>query len=259
LSATIGDDDPFAGDINFGAFVNETGGKLFYNRNDLDTEIKQSERIGSEYYTLTYQPQEVEPDGKFRRIRVTLRDRNLRAVTKAGYFAPDKNMSIDTQQANVTNLADAAQSSIPFNALDVSLSDVVRHPDSGTAEFTVQLKSKNVTFLPTDDGRNTANLILAAASLNKDRRFLASRIHTLTLLTQDMRPLPDVVSSFQLTIPVPRKTRRVRVVIQNEDAGRIGTADLDRKAIDAAPAMPTPEPQLTTRPEQVPAPYPQRQ
>src|SRR5208283_2144637 len=156
---------------------------------------------------LTYQPQDVEPDGKFRRIRVTLRDRNLRAVTKAGYYAPDRNLPIDAQQAKMTKLAEAAQSSMLFNALDVSLSDVVRHPDSRTAEFTVQLKSKNVTFLPTGDGRNSANLIVAAASLNKDRRFLATRIHTLTLLTQDMRPLPDVVSSFQLTIPVPRKTR----------------------------------------------------
>jgi len=256
--AEIGDDDPFAGDINFGVLVNETGGKLFYNRNDIDTEIKQSERIGSEYYTLTYQPQDVEPDGKFRRIRVTLRDRNLRAVTKAGYFAPDKNLPIDERQQKMIKLAEAAQSTIPFNALDVSLSNIVRHPDSQTAEFSVQLKSKNVTFLPTDDGKTIANLILAAASLSKDRRFLASRVHTLTLLTQDMRPLPDVVSSFQLTIPVPRKTRRVRVVIENEDGGCIGTADLDRKTIEVAPAAPTPQPQLATRPEQVSAPYPQR-
>jgi len=32
----------------------------------------------------------------------------------------------------------------------------------------------------------------------------------------------------------------LRVVIQNEDGGRIGTAELDRKTIDAAPATPTP-------------------
>jgi hypothetical protein len=38
--AEIGEDDPFAGDVNFGVFVNETGGELFYNRNDVDMEIK---------------------------------------------------------------------------------------------------------------------------------------------------------------------------------------------------------------------------
>jgi hypothetical protein len=52
-------------------------------------EIKESEQMGSQYYTLTYQPQRVDPDGKFRRVRVILRNPDLRAVTKAGYYAPD--------------------------------------------------------------------------------------------------------------------------------------------------------------------------
>jgi VWFA-related protein len=248
-AADIGDDDPFAGDVNFGLFVNETGGKLFYNHNDVDMEIKRSVRMGAEYYTLTYQPQNIEPNGKFRRIRVSLRDRNLRVVTKAGYFAPDNNAPIDRRQQKMVDLADAAESTIPFTALDVRLSGLVRHPDTRTAEFTVQLKSKNVAFLPTDDGKNAANLILAAASLDKYRSILASKVVPLTLLANSRDPvrLPDVVSSFKLMIRVPRKTHSVRVVMESEEGGFIGAADLDRKAIDAAPAIPTAEPQLTTR------------
>ena len=88
----IGEDDPFSGDINFGVFVNETGGSLFYNRNDLDSEIKRSEKLGSEYYTLTYEPQAGQADGKFRRVHVTFRDPSLRALTKAGYFAPGESI-----------------------------------------------------------------------------------------------------------------------------------------------------------------------
>ena len=61
----IGDNDPFSGDINFGLFSNETGSRLFYNRNDVDAEIKRSEQLGAIYYTLTYQPDYVDPDGKF--------------------------------------------------------------------------------------------------------------------------------------------------------------------------------------------------
>jgi VWFA-related protein len=171
----IGEDDPFAGDVNFGVFANETGGKLFFNHNDVAMEIKQSERMGADYYTLTYQPQNVDLNGRFRRIRVALRDPNLRAVTKAGYFAPDKNAPVDRRQQRIMNLAEAVQSTIPFDALDVSLSGVVRHPDSQTAEFTVQVKSKNLTFLPTDDGKRAAHLTVTAASLNEDRTILASR------------------------------------------------------------------------------------
>lgn len=83
-------DDPFAGDVNFSLFANETGGTLFYNHNNVDMEIKESVEMGARYYTLTYQPQNLDPDGKFRRVRVTLRYPNLRVVTKAGYYAPDE-------------------------------------------------------------------------------------------------------------------------------------------------------------------------
>lgn len=245
----IGDDDPFAGNINFGVFANETGGKLFYNHNNVDAQIQGSETIGANFYTLTYQPQDVEPNGKFRRIRVTLRDPRLHVVTKAGYFAPDKNAPIDPRQDRMNKLAEAVGSTVPFNALDVSLSDVVRHPDSQTVEFTVQLKSKNVTFLPADgDGKSDAKLILAAASLNEDARIVTSKVETVILLAHDAARLPEVASRFQLMIRVPRHTRRVRVVMEDEDGGRIGAADLDQKTIAAAPATETPLPQLRRRP-----------
>jgi len=142
--ADIGDsdDDPFAGDINFGVFVNETGGQLFYNRNDVDREIQRSEHLGSKYYTLTYQPHDGDADGKFRHIRVTVRSRDFRVVTKAGYFAPDKNAPVDPRQQTLVNLTEAAQSTIPFTALDMKIVGIVRHPDTRTAEFTVLLTSK---------------------------------------------------------------------------------------------------------------------
>lgn len=139
------DDDPFAGDINYGVFVNETGGKFFYNRNDVDREIERSQQLGSEYYTLTYQPHEGDADGKFRRIRVTLRDPNLRVVTKAGYFAPAKGIPVDPRQRTMVNLVEAARSTIPFQALSLTTAEVVRHPDTRTIDFTVLLKSGNVT------------------------------------------------------------------------------------------------------------------
>jgi hypothetical protein len=243
-------DDPFAGDINFGLFANETGGKLFYNRNNVDMEIKESEQMGSQYYTLTYQPQLVDPDGKFRRVRVTLRNPDLRVVTKAGYYAPDAHAPIDPRQQQMIKLEEAVQSTIPFDSLNLSLSGLVHHPDSRTAEFTVELKSKNLRFEPSEDGTGTAQLIVAAASLNQYGNILASRTQTVTLVAHSLDPaqLPEVASQFPFVLPVPRKTRRVRVIIQAEDGGRLGSAEIDRKSIDAAPATETPRPELKQRP-----------
>ncbi len=249
--ADIGDeDDPFSGDINFGVFVNETGGTLFYNRNDVDHEIQRSETLGSEYYTLTYQPHEGDANGRFRRIRVTLREPGLRAVTKAGYFAPEKNAQADPRQQTMVNLAEAAQSTIAFPALTLTIGNVLRHPDSRTIEFSVYLKPNNIAWEPADSGRSTTTVKLAAASLDADRGILASRLETLTLTagTQDPARLAKLSMRLPVKLRYPRKTRAVRVVLQAAESPRIGAVELDRKAIDAAPEAPTPEPALVTRP-----------
>lgn len=243
----IGDNDPFTGDISFGMLVNETGGKLFYNRNDVDAEIAASEQMGSEYYTLTYQPQGDPPDGQFRRIRVTLRDPNLHAVTKAGYYAPDVHAPVDERHERMVDLAEAIQSPIAFNALDLELAGLVRHPDTQTADVTVKLMSKNLTMQPQDAGGSTAQLILGAVSLDRNRRILASRLESVRLSSPFANPydMPAVATHIPVTLRVPRKTASLRIVVENTDGGRMGAVDLDRKAVDAAPAASTPEPALT--------------
>jgi VWFA-related protein len=245
--ADIGDDDdPFSGDINFGVFVNETGGKLFYNRNDVNTEITQSQELGSEYYTLTYKPTAGDADGKFRRIRVTLRDPNLRAMTKAGYFSPDKGDGAGPRQQSMVNLSEAARSSIPFDGLGVTIEDLVRHPDTQTAQFTVRLTARNLDWQPADAGKSSINLLLAAASLSGRRDFLASRVESFTAMANNQDParLAKAITRIPVTIRLPRKTQTVRVVIQLAPNGRTGTAELNRKTIDDAPAAATPEPKL---------------
>jgi len=240
--------DPFAGDVNFGLFVKETGGQLFQNRNDVDHLIARSQQLGSDYYTLTYHPHGGVSDGRFRLIRVTLRDPSLQVITKAGYYAEDTDIPPDPRQQTMINLAEAAQSAIPFTALDVKISSIVQHPDARTAEFTLQLKAKNLTWTPTDDGVKTSSLIMAGASLNGRKEILASKMEKVTLSSkiQDSARLAEGVSFFPLTIRVPRKTKSVRVVLETEDGGRLGAADVDRPTIDASPAKATPQPQLVT-------------
>jgi VWFA-related protein len=247
--ADINSDQPFAEDINFGVFVNETGGKLFYNRNDVDAEIGRSQELGSEYYTLTYQPHGGNEDGRFRQIHVTLRDRNLRAVTKTGYYAPDKSAPIDPRQQTMINLSEAAHSTIPFSALDMHISSIVRHPDTRTAEVTVLLKSKGLDWEPIDDGKSIADITVAVASLTGNQDVLASKVERLVLRapTQDPAHLARVVTPLHLTVRLSRKTQSIRVVMETATGGRIGAADLDRKALDLAPATPTPEPQLVSQ------------
>lgn len=242
------DSNPFVGDVNFGFFTSETGGRLLFHPNDVDAEIKHTEESGANYYTLTYQPHDVEPDGKLRRISVTMRDPNLRAVTKVGYFAPDKMTNFSPREMSIVNSIDAARAAIPFRALDVKISHLVRHSDSRSVEFVVELRSNSLGWHPAADGKSDANLTVVAASLSERREILASKVDraTLAVPSQDPAWLAEEVVRFPLMVRMPRRTKSVRVVLQTEEAGRIGAADLEKAAIDAAPDAPTPEQQNET-------------
>jgi hypothetical protein len=234
-----GDDDPFSGDVNFGVFVNETGGELFYNQNDVDNEIRHSRELGSEYYTLTYQPHDVPSNGKFRRIRVTLRDRNLHVVTKTGYFAPDADGTGDPRQKRIVDVFEAARATIPFEELDIKVKSVQRDPNTRSAQLDLQLNPKNLEWYREDDGNSTVHLVLAAVSRAKDGGVLASKMENITLTadTQDLTRLANEGSRLQFRIRVPRNTENVRVALEADSGGRIGALEVSRKTIDAAPVM----------------------
>src|SRR5262249_3419887 len=67
--------------------ADRTGGKAFYNRNDLDAALRKSIDDGSTYYTLGYYPSNKNWDGKFRRIKVTVNRPDIKLRHRLGYYS----------------------------------------------------------------------------------------------------------------------------------------------------------------------------
>jgi VWFA-related protein len=234
--------DPFSTNINFGVFARETGGYVFANRNDIDGRINAAEEIGSNYYTLSYVPPHGGEDGRFRFVHIAMRDPNLKAMTKDGFFSDDKETKINPHQQMVLNIGEASHASIPFSNIEVKVSNLMRHPDSRTAEFTVVVPGKYCAWHGTPDGGSAAALSVAAVSLDSRRGILASNVQKATIRSplQDNTKLNAETVQFSLTVRIPRRTQSVRVTIGAEETGRIGTTDVDQRALNAAPETPTP-------------------
>ena len=66
-----------------------TGGRSFYNRNDVAASIRQSIDDGSTYYTLGYYPENKKWDGKFRKIQVKVSRPGIKLRYRLGYYAVD--------------------------------------------------------------------------------------------------------------------------------------------------------------------------
>ncbi len=67
----------------------ETGGKAFYNNNDLATAVQSAIDHGSNYYTLAYKPTDEKMNGKYRHVEVKVPGRNSSVYYRHGYIASE--------------------------------------------------------------------------------------------------------------------------------------------------------------------------
>lgn len=86
-----GDQKPRAsGRDSLFTMAKDTGGEMYEHFNDLSQAMGQMLDRTSVTYVLTFQPQDIKEDGKFRKISVKLKDvaRGAEASFRSGYYAP---------------------------------------------------------------------------------------------------------------------------------------------------------------------------
>ncbi|MBZ5525749.1 MAG: VWA domain-containing protein [Acidobacteriia bacterium] len=113
--------DRFSAHTAMISMAERTGGKSFYNRNDIETGVRTSIDDGSTYYSLSYYPKNRTWDNKFRRIEIKVTRPGVKLKYRQGYYAqsPTLGESADAVSRSVSNalLPDApASSGVVFQA-----------------------------------------------------------------------------------------------------------------------------------------------
>lgn len=86
-AAGVSINDRFPARTAMKSMAERTGGKTYYNRNDIDTGIRTSMDDGATYYTLEYYPQNRVWNAKFRRIELKLTRPHTELRYRQGYYA----------------------------------------------------------------------------------------------------------------------------------------------------------------------------
>jgi VWFA-related protein len=236
--------NPLDSNVDFGALVNETGGTVYYNRNDIDHALAGAEKRGSQFYTLTYQPSDGVQDGKFRSIHINMRDASMHALTKAGYFDPSKDESEDPQRKGIHNLGEAARATIPLNGLDLKIARVLRHPDAQTVEVSILIPASKLQWQPADPGTSRTSVRVAVVGFSKNSRPVVWKVEQLGLKTgtDDPQKLAKGILPVMVTVGLPQKLQNMRIMLEPSADSQIGALNLSRREIDAAPEQATPPP-----------------
>ena len=211
--------------------ADKTGGKAYYNRNDIDNALGDGIEDGSTYYMIGYYPQNKNWDGRFRKIEVKSRRSGLKLRYRTGYFAVDRaaylakhpeQTDIDFSQA--LNLESPITSALQFKAQ-------VNPPvaDSTTVQLRYAIDPSEIQFTPAADGLQHAQIDCAVrAFAPKD---LEKPVKTEgTKVNADLKPdaLAKIKSSFfpcELKIDLPPGQYLLRLAVRDGTSGNVGSAN----------------------------------
>jgi len=213
------------GYLNFDTFAPATGGALYFGRNDVEHEIDQAINNGSNYYTLIYSPANHSQDSaKFRNIRIVMRDPNMTASTRTGYFPEVAAQLGETPAAPTTHdlifdLTSAALSSIVYNGMKVEA-------QKSGAGYLLHVRMAELKPHVLNDGTNMAEVTVMQVCFGNKGKVLS---HNPFELKSKIAPNITPASDVDFTVPnvnVPRGTLRMRFVVRDAISAHIGTVDV---------------------------------
>jgi VWFA-related protein len=131
------------------ALAARTGGRAFYNTNDLAGALREADRDARAAYRLGYEPSHDEWKGEFHRIEVRCRRPGVRLRHRSGYFAQPAE---PTEAWYRSAALDAAMWS-PVDATEVGLTVRVTPSVPDTLNLEIRVRAKDVSLQPLEHGR----------------------------------------------------------------------------------------------------------
>jgi VWFA-related protein len=232
----------------------DTGGKAFYNTNDLNAAMMHAMENGAHYYTLVYTPTNRKMDGKFRRIEVKTSAVRCNLAYRRGYNADDLLTANAKPEADplhallMRGMPNATQLLYGVRVVPVSpqpTPDVKRAGKNArltgpTTRYSVDFMVRwtDVALEATADGKHHAKI--QASLLAYDR---AGNAVNWVGVTQEMDLKPEIFAAIQksgvpvhLEIDLPNSEVYLETGVYDWSSGKAGTLEVQVNIVKVAAA-----------------------
>jgi len=224
-----------APDVNvMNVLADRTGGRAFYNTNDIAGSIRRAVEDARTTYVLSYYPSHNEWDGRFREIKVKVDRSGVDVRSRRGYFAfPDTPVSAkDKEQIMV----EAAKN--PLESTELGL-DVQASPVDvpGARQLRAKVTLDPAQLLLTRNGdRWSDSLEVKWVQLGEDGSVLISTSQTLNLNIPQEK-YEDAMHrslSFNGSVDLTNNTTEIRLIARDSGNGSIGTVNIPLRKMFAS-------------------------
>jgi VWFA-related protein len=206
-----------------------TGGRAYFNNNDMPSQIQDIVQTGSSYYTLAYRPDNQEWNGKFRKVSVKASQPNAKVRTRPGYYAvKDPFGSPDVDRT----FSLAMQPGVPPSTSLVMQARVLPPdtPNKATQiDFLVDVH--DLQFLMSADHRRQPNLMFVAAAWDEQGKAQGSVVGNYQQILQpaDVQVLLHTGLRLQHQLALKPGNYQLRLGLVDRLSGKMGTIDVPLK------------------------------
>lgn len=208
-----------------------TGGKAFYNTNDLNAAIHEGIEDGSTYYTLAYYPENKDWNGKFRKIVVKANRPGVKLHYRQGYVAADPHayLKLDPKQqamdfGQALNLENPIATGLPFKSALIMPSE--KTGNKLVVNFGID--AHNLSFELQDDGLQHTSVDCAVQVFNST----GTPLHTVQAQNFSAALKPEqyqlVLQKFfpcNQTLALEPGSYLLRLGVRDNTTGLIGTVN----------------------------------
>lgn len=214
--------DPFDQQLDFDRLGPVTGGRVLRGANDIANQIDASVQLGEHFYTIGYSPLNSSDAGRtFRKITVKCLRAGTTVMTRDGYYPGASTRQKSTETIG-TDLNAAVTAELLYSALRLRVEPM------GSDQYSIHIAAPGLTWMPGDDGSNTAQAEVLGVSLSAANKVLAHTLHTMTATAgPDVNVhSPSLPADFTIALERPKGTVKMRFIVRDSSSGSMGSFDL---------------------------------
>jgi len=235
----------------------DTGGKAYYNTNDLNGAIKHAVADGSHFYTIAYTPTNSRMDGKFRKIEVRLATGRYTLAYRHGYNADDTRSSEAKKQDDplhpllARGMPAATELTYYVRVIPVSPQPAPNAARAGQnskltgpltrykADF--RISTADVAFRPSGGGNRSGNIHAGMIAYDRDGNSVnwVGVVQNMDVNAAQFDAIQKNGVPVHMEIDLPDTDLYLETGVYDWNTGKAGTMEIPLHPASAAPAAVT--------------------
>jgi VWFA-related protein len=204
-------------------FADMTGGKAFYNTNDLAGSFRRAADDGSSYYMLGYYLDTSNNKSGWRKLQVKLAAKDVEVRARTGFFVT--NATMNPMLSRDRDMANALHSPIEGTGVPVTVQWVglAADGDKKRAVFSAHMAPGGLSFDP--GGRDQLNFDFAALAYDKDGKEAGqtARNYTPVVPPAQIASVKANGMDFRNALELAPGKYTVRFVVRDNVTGKVGS------------------------------------